>query len=57
MITILKYTDLHTGIVTDKELKFIGSINKCHNVYISNKGEYYTKGIAGWINVDKYIKG
>ena len=31
-------------------------IGNCHNLYKTEKGEYYTRGIAGWINVSKYVK-
>lgn len=55
METTLIYRNIHDNSTSTKVLTFVGSIGNCHNVWKSDKGEHYTKGIAGWINIDNYI--
>jgi len=53
---ILTWKNIETGALRTEVLTYIGSIGNCHNLYKTEKGEYYTRGIAGWINVSKYVK-
>lgn len=51
----IQWKNTQTNELRNDTLTFVGTIGKCQNVWVNEKGEYYTKGIAGWINVSKYI--
>lgn len=52
----ITYTNISTGHTRDVNLTYVGSHKGFHDVWRSENNEHFTKGILGWIHIDKYIK-
>ena len=56
-VEILQWENKKTGEITNEwMIPVIIPGSDCHNLYLDESGNFYTKGIIGWMQMNKYIK-